>query len=631
MRKPYLLFALALALFARSAHAQREILMHHYDRGRTGWNQYETILNVTNVGGTGFGLLTSVTLDEQVDAQPLVVPNVTIPNQGTHDVVYVATENNTVYAIDAQSGKVLITKNFGTPVPISALPGMCSDNAGVVGIASTPVIDRTTNTMYLIVYSYEAKTPIYRIHAIDITTLQDRAFSPVIVAGSHTLADGRTIYKFDPAVSRQRAALLEASNGVIYAGFGSFCDLEANLSRGWVLGWTAAALLPLKGNQLDDRLLTSQHNFFLTSVWMSGAGIAADPQGYLYFATGNSDFSGTSYNSATNLSESVVKLHPDLDTVVSFFTPSNVSTLDQQDGDLGSGGVLVVPDQTGRPPLAVAAGKTGYLFVMSRSSLGGFNPVNNVIGSYNIARCWCAESYFQGSDGVGRIVTSGGLVLLVWKIQTSGTLIKEGYYQLPKSIGEAGFFTTVSSRGTAAGTQIIWAIGRPVDTSPANITLYAFNATPVRGTFAKLFSGVAGTWPNGGYANVVPVVANGHVFVASNRLLTIFGLATSSALAVSSAAVIKPAEPERAPLGPGEREIFGTIESISTGSDLTVATRSGSIQVDAFAAVQAYQSIALNVGEAVRLIGTYGGSGVLNATSITHAKSDDPAGWLSDR
>jgi outer membrane protein assembly factor BamB len=635
MRKPYFLFylALALALFARSAHAQQEILTHHYDRARTGWNQNETILNVTNVGGTGFGLLKSVTLDEQVDAQPLFVPNVTIPNQGAHDVVYVATENNTVYAIDATSGptlgQVLISKHFGTPVPISALPGMCSDNAGVVGIASTPVIDQTTNTMYLIVYSYENNTPIYRIHAIDITTLQDKAFSPVIVAGSHTLADGRTIYKFNAAVSRQRPALLEA-NGVIYAGFGSFCDVKTNLSRGWILGWTAAALLPLKGNQLDDQLVTSQHNFFLSSVWMSGAGMATDTQGYLYFATGNSDPSGTSYNSATNLSESVVKLHPTLTKVLSFFTPSNESQLDVADVDFGSGGVLVVPDQTGRPPLAVAAGKIGSLFVMNRLSLGGFNPVNKVLGTYFIGRCWCAESYFQGSDGVGRIVTSGADDLEVWQIQTSGTLIKEGFYALPKTSEEAGFFTSVSSNRMQAGTQIIWAIGRPVNTSPANITLYAFNATPVRGTFTKIFSEVAGTWPNGGFANLVPVVANGHVFVASNRLLAIFGLILPAHGVAAGAAPIQATEPERAPLSPGEHEIFGTIESINSGSNLTVATRSGNIQVDASPAVQAYQSVTLTVEEAVRLIGTYGSSGILKATSITRAKSN-PAGWLPDR
>jgi hypothetical protein len=357
--------------------------------------------------------------------------------------------------------------------------------------------------------------------------------------------------------------------------------------------------------------------------------MATDTQGYLYFATGNTDPSGTSYNSVTNLSESVVKLHPTLAKVLSFFTPSNESQLDAGDVDFGSGGVLVVPDQNGRPPLAVAAGKTGNLFVMNRLSLGGFNPVNKVLGTYFIGRCWCAESYFQGSDGVGRIVTSGADDVEVWQIQTSGALIKEGFYALPKTSEEAGFFTTVSSKGTAAGTQIIWAIGRPVNTSPANVTLYAFNATPARGTFTKIFSGVAGTWPNGGFANLVPVVANGHVFVASNRHLAIFGLLPAHDVAAVVAA-IQATEPERAPLGPGEHEIFGTIESINSGSNLTVATRSGSIQVDASPAVQAYQSVTLTVEEAVRLIGTYAGSGVLEATSITRAKSN-PAGWLSDR
>jgi hypothetical protein len=289
---------------------------------RTGWNSNETVLTPTNLAN--FNLLTSVALDEQVDAQPLLVPGVTVPHQGTHDVLYVATANNTIYALDATTGNTLLQQNFGPPVPQSALPGQCNNNSGVVGILSTPVIDAASHTMFVITYTYENSTPIYRIHALNLSTLQDRVPS-IIVQASSTLQDN-SVYKFDASVNRQRPALLLAS-GNVYAAFGSFCDLDWSTSRGWLLGWTwkSGALTPLSASHLDDQLVASTNNYFLTAIWMSGWGVAADPSGNLYFATGNSDYSGTSYDPKLNLSESVVKVSPNLATVLGFFTPSDPS------------------------------------------------------------------------------------------------------------------------------------------------------------------------------------------------------------------------------------------------------------------------------------------------------------------
>jgi len=401
------------------AVGQIALTTYHYDNNRTGWNQSETVLTPANVGSRSFGLLQTVALDDQVDAQPLVVPGVQITAgkyQGSHDVVYVATEGNTVYAIDVHSGTVLLSPNFGTPVP---MPLGCNNNGPNVGINSTPVIDPESKTLYVMVYTQDPSGPAYRLHALDLGSLKDKV-KPEMVRASHTLTDGTT-FTFNATYQRQRPGLLLA-NGSIYAGFGSFCDYGANLSRGWLLGWTAGTLEPFPSNRLNDQQPTSPSAFFLSSIWMSGYGPSTDDEGNILFVTGNSDPSGTTYDGVTSIQESVVKVSPTLTTVLDLFTPSNQAALDRQDNDFGSGGVLMLPDQPGSMPhLAVAAGKFGTMYLMNEDNLGGYSPKkNNVLGSYSVGRCWCGQSYFADpSDGLGRVVSSCGNTVRVWKVQTS--------------------------------------------------------------------------------------------------------------------------------------------------------------------------------------------------------------------
>src|SRR5262249_1828693 len=157
-----------------------------------------------------------------------------------------------------------------------------------------------------------------------------------------------------------------------YAGFGSFCDFSANNSRGWLLGWATGSLTPMPANQLLDTQTNGPHNFFLSSIWMSGYGLAADDAGNIFFVTGNSDYSGTTYSGITNIQESVVKVSSNLTPVLSLFTPSDQANLEQEDADFGSGGAMVLPDQPGpKPHLVVAAGKEGSMFLMNGDSLGG--------------------------------------------------------------------------------------------------------------------------------------------------------------------------------------------------------------------------------------------------------------------
>ena len=513
-----------IALGALLGTGQTAVTTYHYDNFRTGWNPNETTLTPANVAGSSFGLLHTVVLDDQVDGQPLVVPGVTITagsHQGQHDVVYVATQNNSIYAIDAHDGTVLLSPKFGKPVH---LPLGCTNNGPNVGITSTPVIDLGSNTMYVVIYTQDSTGPAYRIHALDLGNLTNKV-APQLVVASHTLTDGTT-FNFNATYQRQRPGLLLV-NGNVYAGFGSFCDLSANLSRGWLLGWSAASLTPLPANQLFDTQATSPNNFFLSAIWMSGYGLAADDSGNVLFVTGNSDFSGTTYDGVSNIQESVVKVSPNLTTVLDLFTPSNQASLDQADADFGSGGAMVLPDQPGSiPHLAVAAGKAGVMFLMNGDHLGGYSTVkNNVLGSYPVGACWCGPSYFvDPADGVARVVSSGGRTVRVWKLQTSPkpalTKVAASPYtgggQLP------GFFTTISSNGTAS--PIIWALSHPSSSTQTKIFLFAFN--PESGsTMTQLFKRSAGDWPNtGGNSNLVPVVANGEVFVASNKQLQIFGL-----------------------------------------------------------------------------------------------------------
>ena len=507
-------------LTVNPATPTESVTTYHYDNYRTGWNQNETILNPTNVNSSSFGLLQTVTLDQQVDTQPLVVPgvNITAGNyQGTHDVVYVVTENDTVYAIDAESGAILLSPNFGPPV---TYPTGCLNPS--IGIHSTPVIDLTANILYVMVYTNQAGVPTYYLHALDLGSLTD-TIPPVLVAASHVLSDGST-FDFDATYQRQRPALLLA-NGNVYAAFGAFC--ENALSRGWVLGWQTGTLTPMTSTLVTDIQATDADDFFSSAIWMSGYGLAADDSGNVLFVTGNSDPSGTTYDGVTNIQESVIKEAPDLSSVLDLFTPSNWASLDKGDRDLGSGGVMVLPDQPGViPHLAVAAGKDGRMFLMNEDSLGGYSTkTNNVLGTVQIGWCWCGPSYYvDPTDLNARVVTSGDATVEVWELQTTPNVALTLETSGTISSGQdPGFFTSISSNGTT--NAVIWALSRPVSNSQPAITLYAFNPDAGGSTMPVLFQAPAGSWPNyGNNANLVPVVANGEVFVASYQQLQIFGL-----------------------------------------------------------------------------------------------------------
>ena len=630
------------AVVANPVHAQAptvNVTTYHYDNQRTGWNNREPQLTTANVNDRTFGLLRSLPLDDQVDAQPLIITG-NIDGQ-RREVAYVVTESNSVYAFDVSTGAEIAHRKLGDPVPQSRLPGQCDNNGPNVGINSTPVIepdstnDLAKGTLYLIAFMLEANQPVYRIHALDLATLGDRV-PPRIITASNTLNNGAKV-DFTPAVSRQRPALVLA-NGNIYAGFGSFCDKQANASRGWLLGWQVGSLTPLKSNQLNDRRTETNslrdpeahESFFLGSIWMSGYGIATDESGNLLFITGNSDPSGPfQIDPVSNLQESVVKMDGELRNVLDYFTPSGakfgLEKLEIFDDDFGSGGVLLIPgDQPGPTKhLAIAAGKVGQMYLLDRDNLGKYDPTgsNHVLGAFDIGgKCWCGQSYFVGADGIGRVVSSGGDNVIVWKIQNAPTasLVKEYKTENPAAVWQKGFFTSISSNGQAPGTAIIWAVRRPT-TTPPELALRAYDAK----TGQLLYSAAAGAWPNtGGAANTVPVVANGRVYVASNKELRIFGLGGQ---VVASAAMSQLASLARH----RAKTLYGSVFEVE-GAKFWLRTRTDLVHVDATGAKQKQSIVALVPGRAVVVHGSVDSSSGMNADSINYAP-ESPALWPPDQ
>lgn len=639
--------ALALVLLTSCA---TEVTTYHYDNLRTGWNSNERRLKPSNVNATSLYVLT-LQLDDandQVDTQPLIVRKVHIAG-GKHDVVYVATENNSIYAIDADTDTKLLKVNLGTPI---SWPLGCGNNGPTVGIDGTPAIDLLTGTMYVIAYIQDPANggnPEYYLHALDIATLSDKV-SPRLVSASGTSSNNQTL-NFQAAYQRQRPGLL-LQNGNIYAGFGSFCDFGGANSRGWVLGWQAGTLNPLPSNNINNRQPTEPNNMFLSSVWESGYGLAGDPNGNVYFTTGNSDYSGTTYDGCTNIQESVVKLPSTLvrncpavpPPNPSLFTPANESGLDVYDVDVGSAGVMALPDQSGSVPrLLVANGKDGSMFLLNRDNLGGFTPGNaGVLGGVKSIGngCWCGPTYFD--DGSPHVVGSGGVwgnnfasnSVQLWNLQTSPSpqLVQAATGSMPDTVQDPGFFTTVSSHGKH--NAIIWAVSRPLRNSGSSaIRLYAFNATPSGSTLQSLFPGaVAGSWPNmGGNANIVPVVANGKVYVASYRELDIFGLREHhERLAVERQEEEVPKFPPPPPEGPWEHVITGTVTKVE-GDHFTLETRDHKqVQVSSEKAKAGARYAVIAVGNGVTVAGSLDKKGAMQAEMVSRVKPHS-ATWAKDR
>jgi hypothetical protein len=501
--------------------AQVSVLTHHNDNSRTGQNLSETYLTPATVNTGHFGELFSRPVDGIVIGEPLYVPNLTI-NGATHNVVFVVTLHDGVYAFDADSNtgsnasplwyNSLIDPPAVTTVPI-ADEGCGADTPyPEIGIMGTPVIDPTTNTMYLVAKTLESGNYFFRLHALNITTGQDTFGGPVILQGSY-VSNGKTV-TFTAQHRMQRPALL-LSNGAIYIGFGNMGCKASPPSTGWLMAYSASTLQQL--TILD----VGPAEYALPGIWMGGDGPAVDSNGNVYVATGDGIFD---YNvGGLDYGDTLMKLSLDSGSLslVDYFTPYNQSDLDVNDLDLGSSGAVLLPTQPGpNPNLAVIAGKGGMIYLVNLDSMGEYNSVvDNVVqevpfdnpGSeiFGGAAYWNQFVYF-GSGGVPieAFSLSNGL------LSTSPTMTTKGKYYIPSLF-------SISADGDTNG--ILWAVAQNYEKGGVHTgaSLDAFNAS----TLEALYISAPPRDPiDPGFHLTLPMVANGKVYVGTQDNLTVLGL-----------------------------------------------------------------------------------------------------------
>ncbi|MBS0447016.1 MAG: hypothetical protein JSR59_13825 [Proteobacteria bacterium] len=499
-----------------------DVTTFHYDALRTGWNQAETVLTPANVASSNFGLLTTLNVDGNVLAQPLLVSRFPFPASGGnpaafHDVLVVATGHNSVYAYDAQNYALLWQRNLG-PAQQSADVG-CGDVIPETGISSTPVIVRESATkasIYLIAAT-EPTTGTFRntIHRLSLTDGGD-VVAPVDLAPTAQMSDGTTI-GFDAKNQWSRAALAWGSNSV-YVGIGSHCDNNAGNITGWMLRYAPSLQLQAAFNTVDDPA-----GYKLSSVWGSGFGPAINAAGRVYAVTGNGDFDAN--QGGRNYGESVLALSASLGNALSTFTPGNYNSLNDEDADFGSGGVMLLPSLGATvPPLALAIGKDSVLYLLNQNRLGGYSLSNaGALQKLRIsspgAGTWGGPAYYN-STATGPLVyvQTANAVLHSYAVSAATKPALTAAASGTSTGGWGGSMPIVSSNGTTPGTGVVWLVRRVT-----NPQLEAYDAASLG---APIYQATAGTWSNSrNNAYLTAMQANGRVYVGTYKTVTVFGLA----------------------------------------------------------------------------------------------------------
>jgi len=507
-----ILFFLTLALQAL-APAQ-SVLTWHNDNARTGQNLSESTLTLQNVNSSTFGKLFSYPVEGQIYTQPLYVPQVTIPNKGTFNVVYVATEHDQVYAFDADGTVTtpLWQTSFINPSKgiTTVNPGNCDSLQPEVGITGTPVIDPATGTLYVTSETAENHTIVQRLHAVDITTGAEKFNGPSIIQAT---VNG---VSFDPR-SIQRTALLLLS-GTIYFGYAYLCAPRPY--NGWVFGYNAQDVQQQVGAFLTTP--TGSHG----GVWQSGAGLASDGS-YLYFMTGDGTFDLNTGGANTGMS--MLKLKPTARafSVADYFTPNVEAHYSEFDRDLGSGGLLLLPHQSGpHPNEMISAGKAQAIFVVDRDNMGQYHSnSNNVV---QIVLHGTAQGYF-GSPAYWQqkvYYNSYNDYLSLYSV-TNGRLSSAPISKSPEKYPAFGCTPSISSNGTNNG--IVWCL-QPSTLSQGGpaVILRAYDANSLA---TELYSSdQSGTRDQAGPAIKfsVPTVINGKVYVGTQTELDVYGLLTQN-------------------------------------------------------------------------------------------------------
>jgi len=515
-------------LTVTAASSSTDVLTYHNDSARTGQNLNESILTTSNVTATTFGKLSIYPADGRVDAQPLYVSNVAVPGKGTYNLLMVASEHDTVYAFDADSGTVIWQTSMLKTGETPSDPRGCNQVTPEIGVTATPVIDRkqgANGTAYVVAMSKDASGNYFqRLHAVDLALGTELLGGPVEIQasfpGTGEGTNGADVI-FDPKQYKERVGLLEL-NGTVYLAWASHCDIQPY--TGWIMGYSTSTLA-------QTTVLNLTPNGSQGAIWASGAGMAADTTGNIYLLDGNGSFDTTlnaqGFPSNGDFGNAFLKLSTLGGLkVADYFEMFNQQAENSSDTDLGSGGALVLPDLTDGAGqtvhLAVGAGKDSNLYMVNRDSMGKFNPSANQIyqelaGIFpavggQLSGVYAAPAYFNGTLYYGAV----GHPIMAFKI-ANGLLPAAATAQSSNSFPYPGATPSISANGNSNG--LVWA----VENNTAAV-LHAYDAA----TLAELYnsSQASGGRDSFGAGNkfMTPTIVNGKVFVGTPNGVAVFGL-----------------------------------------------------------------------------------------------------------
>jgi outer membrane protein assembly factor BamB len=498
-----------------------DVLTYKNDLNRSGQNLTETTLTPANVAAASFGLLRILAADGKVDAQPLYLSQFNLAG-APHNVVYAATEHNSVYAFDSDTGAVLWkTSLLGAGETTSDARG-CGQVIPEIGVTSTPVLDRGVGVhgaLFVIAMSKGSSSTYHqRLHALDLTTGAELMNGPVDIAATYPSAAGGSV-TFDAGQYEERAALLSV-NGSVYTSWTSHCDDQPY--TGWIIAYSESSL-----TRIAVLNVAPNSGGRGPAIWMSGGGPAADAAGNIYVLTANGVFETTlnaaGFPSGQDYGNAFLKISPTGGTlsIADYFALSNTVAASAADRDLGSGGAMLLPDMTDASGtvrhLVIGAGKDGSIYVVDRDSMGKFSAAsNNIYQQLNgvlPGGIWSTPAYFNGnvyyadSGGTLKAFPVSGA-----KLSVSPASQSVAQFTYP------GSAPSVSANGTA--NAIVWA-----HENASSAVLHAYDA----GNLAhELYNSnqAANNRDHFGAGNkyITPTVADGKVFVGTTSGVAVFGL-----------------------------------------------------------------------------------------------------------